>query len=511
MESNRKKEFAIFFVSLVVIATVCAGTFFYLKGDVGKGGSQSSLLADIAINMPAAPIPIPSTSIITTPVPNSSVTSTSAVVSSSSPSPSVPTAPPVPLKSLPYSVADFTISNWLENWGTVTVNNDALIIAAATSTPGGDTFITGADEWTNYDLETNIYWASGDTVSIMVRAKDVNNFSYCDFGPGEATIIERVDGNDTVIGSDPSPNGSAGNTYQFGVRVYDREIACTVNGQEVAAATMEPNAPLEGGIGFISWGHATGTSEIAINTLQVTPLKKNNIVIPVPRPTPPPVATSTPLPLPAPTPPPAPTPAPTPTPAPAPAVTTTTKTLPYSTDTFNTSQGWNVYWGNFSIATDSLTMAASTDGTSAGVLLDGTTAWDNYVFTANLDWIKGETFGLYARYTNAQNYVLCYYDETNLGTVEVSLEQHVNGQEYTLEKGTITGYNQFGGTNITASIDVFNTQMSCTFNNNTVSSIGTGFTVNPPYSGKIGFIAWDPAENNAEIVVHSLNVQQSVN
>jgi hypothetical protein len=206
-----------------------------------------------------------------------------------------------------------------------------------------------------------------------------------------------------------------------------------------------------------------------------------------------------------------PKPLPPPTP---PAQSTTIKSLPYSIGTFGDRFGktddWSSWWGNISKDNGLLAIGASASTTGGGALLTGSDAWGDYTFQATIDWQKGETFGLVARYKDDNNYVVCEFDEKYVGTVHMRLEQHVDGRVIDLADGDVQNYNQMGGSGITAVIQVSGTQGACAFNYHTISSLLTGDELQAPFSGQIGFTTWDPTENNSAIVVENIGVTNSI-
>jgi hypothetical protein len=487
---NRKNEFLIFFATLITIGVVLWGGITYFKTQPGTDG----LLADVATNFqPQSPAveTIP-TSTIVTPAPASSS--------------SIPMAPLV----LPYTLNASTsnATYWPKAWGDVSFADNGLALIPDPTTHGANSFLNGASSWANYAVSANVSSLMGGWFDIVARVtNNTQSFVYCEFGPNGTEAIERVDGVDTQLAlTSASTTGAQDVGETFGIKVYGNDVGCMMNNREVVGVTIANNDESQtGGIGFVIFGAPQEQKQVEVSDVSVSPLSNDTIIAPFPippTPTPAPTATATPSPSPSPSP----SPTPAPTPKPAPVAATTTKTLPYSINFFTENQGWNTWWGNFSLAPSSLTMGAATNGTSGGVLLNGTNAWKNYTFTATLDWTKGETFGLYARYTNAQNYVLCYYDEKALGDLQISFEQHINGKEYTLAQGTVNTFDQWGGSNLTASIQVDDSQGSCSLNGYLVSTIGTGNSINPPFSGKIGFTTWDPNLDNSQIVVKSINV-----
>lgn len=489
---NRKTEVTIFFTALVMMGVAFVGGISYFKTPTQSQG----LLADIG---EAVPSQTPSVETI----PTSTIITTS---SSAFPLPPVATATPL---ALPYALTASTATStyWPKAWGDVSFTNNSLALIPDPVHRGANSFLEGDASWTDYAVSADTSWLMGGWFDIVARvSNDEKNFVYCEFGPNGTEVIERVNTVDTQLAATSASTTNAEvERENFGMQVYGNDVACTMDGQEVVGAQVgDDNESPAGGIGFVIFGAPPQQKQVMVSHISVASLPSDPIVVPFPLPVAPKPVAVAPKPA-ATTPPPTPTSTPPPPPAPAPIiVATTTKFLPYHTSVFLKSQGWNTYWGNFLLAPSALTIGASTDGTGGGVLLDGTSAWSNYTFTATLDWLKGESFGLYARYIDAQNYVLCYFDETDVGDVQIKVEEHVNGVEYTLAQGDVENWDQSGGSDITASIEVQDSVGICSFDNHSVSSAGLGNTLALPYAGRIGFMTWDPTVNNSRIIVTSV-------
>jgi hypothetical protein len=184
--------------------------------------------------------------------------------------------------------------------------------------------------------------------------------------------------------------------------------------------------------------------------------------------------------------------------------------LPYSVGTFgNTFQkgdGWANWWGDTSQSGGVLTIGATASSTGGAAVLAGSSAWSDYTFQANIDWIKGETFGLVARYVNPKNYLLCEFDEPSPGTVHMSIKKYVNGAVTTMVTGDVPNYEQMGGLGIVAAFAVKGNEAVCSFNAHQVVTFFLGVSPAAPQKGGIGIAAQDPRTNNSRIVVHSVGV-----
>jgi len=183
--------------------------------------------------------------------------------------------------------------------------------------------------------------------------------------------------------------------------------------------------------------------------------------------------------------------------------------LPYRANTFEANDGWRDWWGDFSEASGTLTIGANASTTGSGALLGGSDAWTNYTFQATVDWTKGDSFGLLARYTPDDDYIACEFNQPSPGVTHMYLDEYTGGKGITLASVGVPNYNQTGGSNITASIAVRGSQGTCTFNGYSLSSGIGGATQNFPAAGGIGFVTWDPDVSNSQIVVTGVNVSSN--
>ena len=97
-------------------------------------------------------------------------------------------------------------------------------------------------------------------------------------------------------------------------------------------------------------------------------------------------------------------------------------------DNFNSNKGWKNVFGNIIIEDSKLKLKAN-DNKEAITFLDGTDTWQDYVFTANVNWIKGNNIYLLARYRDENNYVSC-----NFSNSYIRVENNVNGEKTTLKE-----------------------------------------------------------------------------
>ena len=188
------------------------------------------------------------------------------------------------------------------------------------------------------------------------------------------------------------------------------------------------------------------------------------------------------------------------------AASSSVKALPYTASTFTSGDGWEDWWGDLSETSGTLAVGATASTTGGGALLNGSGGWTDYTFQATLDWVKGGSFGLLARFTSDADYVACEFNQPSPGETRMYLDRYIGGTGTTITSEDVSSYNQNGGTNIQASIAVHGPQVACSFNGATIANMIEGGSVSLPAAGGIGFTAWDPGTNNSQIVVHAANV-----
>lgn len=410
------------------------------------------------------------------------------------PSPAVHSASSLPL---PFSAPPFDGAQWIYDWGSTSVINGALQFGAATATggtaatTGGDVFLAGASAWQNYAVAAQVHWYAGESLGIIARLADGKNFVYCDFGDKSAQIVLRTNGTDKVIASAATPNSGAGSIQSFGVNVYGNDVACIVNGAEVLGAAVS-GVPASGAIGLISWDPTPGVSKVAVLGLTVSPLATDSITVPFPE-----EVSST---------------AVTVVPAAATSTVPAKLEMPYLQTNFTHDPNWQGTWGVTKVdGANSLEIGSATSTSGGSAILFNTDQWNNYTFTATLDWTKGETFMLMGRYANSENYVACNFihDPNNPTGVIISVEKFMNGNETTLQSGEDNTFLPADNSNIAASLYIQDETVTCSLNNHVISSASANFSGVPMAPGSVGFSTWDPNLDNTLIVVKKVSVKSN--
>ena len=172
------------------------------------------------------------------------------------------------------------------------------------------------------------------------------------------------------------------------------------------------------------------------------------------------------------------------------------KKLPFYTE-FAKDRGWEKTWGAQSFGDNGLTL--KTDNSEGGsVILDGSFAWTDYNFVANVKWDKGDSMSLIARYVNDGNYVAC-----NITDDSIKAQQTIDKKESKLSD--VSG--QFllrKDVEFSAGIKVKGDLVECIIDGDTVTSAKLKAN---SISGGIGFKNWAVEENESRVFIKNIKVE----
>lgn len=178
--------------------------------------------------------------------------------------------------------------------------------------------------------------------------------------------------------------------------------------------------------------------------------------------------------------------------------TTKEKDIPYF-DNFSYYNGWIQTWGKMSLGDNTMTLNSSSSSEGSTVFLGGSQLWKNYVVKSDIDFLKGRTFSLLARYKDNKNYVACVFASTSL-----RVEQMIDGER----KLIVEKKNNLGsiGKDKKVGIGVYGNSVICYANTKLVLESSNLESV--PDHGGIGFEIWDPEVGNSEMVIKEVLVDE---
>jgi len=192
-----------------------------------------------------------------------------------------PAAEPVPpiempvapvQKKLPYSSSDFL--DWNIAWGNVsTTSENVLNLKANEGTNGAQIILANSNEWTNYKLTVNLFVKQA-TVTLISRYVDENNFLGCTFSGKYVEIIQKVNGQTSVVAfttvNDLPYSLFFHNDLNLAMRVSDKSVGCSLLGSEDNVTFNGVDASLlKGGIGIQTWVNTVNIANIDLKSIKV--------------------------------------------------------------------------------------------------------------------------------------------------------------------------------------------------------------------------------------------------
>lgn len=174
------------------------------------------------------------------------------------------------------------------------------------------------------------------------------------------------------------------------------------------------------------------------------------------------------------------------------------KELPFD-DNFSKNKGWINEWGNLQFKNDSISLGSELSSSSSFIFLDGAYLWKNFIFQSDINLVRGESFSLFSRYKDVNNYVSCIFSPKY-----IKLEQVLNGERKILSE--LKGDFVFIGKNRKVGIEVYGDIVNC-YLDDKIAIKGYDLDKGLDYGG-IGFKTWDPQINNSELIVKNVSVEE---
>jgi hypothetical protein len=190
----------------------------------------------------------------------------------------VPEKPDPPI-SLPYTLS-FTPDvkdQWKTIFGKFEPTPDGIRIGTnPEKTTGSMSYVRGGQNWSNYSIDTTLYWGQTSAFSILLRYVDDANFVSCAFSNYDEVVqIYSVQkGVSTLIGTSP---GLPIRDYQpwkdakAGASVRGDAVTCYVDGEKALSAEI-PTMSASGSAGIETWTQNTFDSPHLMQLYSVKPL-----------------------------------------------------------------------------------------------------------------------------------------------------------------------------------------------------------------------------------------------
>ncbi len=415
---------------------------------------------------------------------------------------------------LPYQSDSFG-NEWRRVWGETGTLNNKLFLKAKSSTNGASAILNGTEGWRDYKIEALAESPAGEEVSLIFRHKDDANRAMCVYLKDGIHLVERIGGEQEVLAkTSPEFKFDLSAENSLGVVLYENYAGCMANGKIAVSSSDLHSSLYRGGIGWSVWGREEGKGEAIISSLSagVSDLADRNKIIAsieeqerailalVNKKTlagkksnnnPPPVRVATVVPKKEASP-------PSITPAEPPKIPEKAPTPPlWSFDLLLYNDGgsptsrqfdfknylseWKNIFGYLGEENGALLAGSASTTTSSLAVFWGGSKWQDYEFSSLLDWDKGTSLSLVARYADEKNYLYCSF--SNYGAY-VNLSYYKYGEQTTIGRSPrLPVSNYFPWLNIKAGIRVKGDEAFCLLNGEEILS-GKG---NFGRSGSVGF------------------------
>lgn len=395
-------------------------------------------------------------------------------------------------KSLPYFDNFENQNGWVMNWGEMTLTKQGMHTGSNYSTQGSSILLDGSYFWKNYLYSIKTDWLKGETVSLLGRYKNIDNYVACTFSDQTVRIeTVRDDIRNTVSTKSYGITESQRKNLNLSIAVVDNDVTCLVDGNAVVTSKNTKNILSRGGIGLGSWSLEKNNSALLLKEISVDEINELNSInknlqgrgITPPETIKTPISEQPPK--------------PTTTPA-------TPIALPYSVTDFTGSTLWKNQWGNVLINYEALLVGAVANTSGGFATLNGSNGWGNYSVTVKPKSMIGTTFSIVARYTDPQNYVTCTYENTG-SRGYARIDKTVAGIK--TQVGTsqpFQRYFPYKWDGIPFTMSVVGDRVSCLANGSEV--IGATATGIAP-AGGIGIKTWDSILGRSVIQIKELYVE----
>ncbi|MDR3558976.1 MAG: polysaccharide deacetylase family protein, partial [Candidatus Pacebacteria bacterium] len=176
------------------------------------------------------------------------------------------------------------------------------------------------------------------------------------------------------------------------------------------------------------------------------------------------------------------------------------KPLDYA-DNFTSDKGWLRGWGGLTIDGGQMLISTTQEDDSASTFLSGSSLWKNYIFSARINVLKGDSFELVA-YKDENNYATCDFS----GDWAALTQAAGGGSGHDQEIATTTLKNAIApGAVLDAALKVEGNTATCYLNGNQIFSGNISGTLD---RRGIGFKTWDSLGTGSEFSVTNLKVSQ---
>jgi peptidoglycan/xylan/chitin deacetylase (PgdA/CDA1 family) len=170
-------------------------------------------------------------------------------------------------KSLPFKPDKLVPGEWINAWGDLVYEHDGMTVSASEKTTGGLVFLDGTEQWTNYNFTATATVQKGQSLTLIGRYRDPNNYLACTFTNDGIDLKVRHDGQEDKIAEQTGAGFSYNTPTTFRLNVVGQGVTCGL-GNQVATSTNVPWLTPQGGIGFAPWDPSIDNSSVFVSKVE---------------------------------------------------------------------------------------------------------------------------------------------------------------------------------------------------------------------------------------------------
>lgn len=170
-------------------------------------------------------------------------------------------------KSLPYIDNFVSDKGWLEISADIFIKNDTLIIKTKENSASATALLDGSYLWNNFLYTSTVNSYKSQTISLIARYSDNDNYLQCDFKPNNIKLKVIRNNIETLISeSKIEIQNFEGINLGMGVSKYG--VDCRVNGEIVTSGVYDVRSN-HGGVGIKIWDKTPGFASIVLSGVKV--------------------------------------------------------------------------------------------------------------------------------------------------------------------------------------------------------------------------------------------------
>lgn len=373
-------------------------------------------------------------------------------------------------KKLPFHDNFDDIKGWIKNWGNLTYGQNYMVLASSAGSQSASILLDGSNLWSNYTFSPQIDSFQADTIMLNARFKDKDNYVSCQYAHKDVFVVQNLKGRNNILAQN-SNFEMPKNNFALGISVVGNGVRCYVNNILVVSTdNLDPQLN-SGSIGFQISDSEIGKANIIIKDVYVNPGKNDAEIIK------PPLYIS--------------------------GIKNETPGL--STQAIEKIKfggfAWDRWYGSVSSTKEGMLMDANASSTGAGLLLHGSKLNQNYLFTANVEWLRGVSVQVLARRVDENNFIYCNFVH-NTSSDYVAVFKVDSGVKVRLEEMNLYNASSRTTTTMKVGIRVNGDKISCVLNS-TELQFNTQIPENLWFGG-VGIQIWDPKINNSQMLIRNI-------